>query len=76
MIKRKTITQKFMLLIAVSIAVSTLFACENAETNEHHPLHNYSYYTSSMSSSASVMTQSAGTMSAAASTSASAAVMY
>ena len=72
MIKRKTITQKIMLLIAVSMAVSTLFACENAETNEHHPLHNYSYYTSSMSSSASAMTQSAGTMSAAAPTSASA----
>ena len=73
MIKRKTITQKIMQIIAVSMAVLTLFACENAETNEHHPLHNYSYYTSSMSSSASAMTQSAGTMSAAASTSASAA---
>ncbi len=73
MIKRKTITKKITQIIAVSMAVSALFACDKAETNEHHPLHNYSYYTSSMSSSASAMTQSAGTMSAAASTSASAA---
>lgn len=72
MIKRKTITKKITQIIAVSMAVSALFACDKAETNEHHPLHNYSYYTSSMSSSASAMTQSAGTMSAAASTSASA----
>lgn len=73
MIKRKTITKKITQIIAVSMAVSALFACDKAETNEHHPLHNYSYYTSSMSSSASAVTQSAGTMSAAASTSASAA---
>lgn len=72
MIKRKTITKKITQIIAVSMVVSALFACDKAETNEHHPLHNYSYYTSSMSSSASAMTQSAGTMSAAASTSASA----
>ena len=77
MIKKKTFTKNFMRIIAVTMAVMTLFACTVKETadeeDEHHPLHTYNYGMIGQSSSGAVMTQSSGTaMAAAAPTSASA----
>ena len=70
MIKRKTITKNIMRIIAVSAVLMTLFACTVKENDEHHPLHNYSYNSYTMSSSASAAGQtSSASMSAAASTS-------
>ncbi len=67
MIKKKTYTKNFMRILAVSMAVMTLFACTGKEVaedeNEHHPL--YNYYTAGPSMTMS----SSASMSAAASTS-------
>ena len=72
MIKRKTFTKKITQILAVSMAVMTLFACGSEQTNDdddHHPLHTYNYGSGySMSSSASACastTQSASAPSAA-----------
>ena len=67
MIKKKTYTKNFMRILAVSMAVMTLFACTGKEVaedeNEHHPL--YNYYTAGPSMTMS----SCASMSAAATTS-------
>jgi len=73
MIKKKTFTKNIMRIIAVSLVLMTLFACTVKESDdEHHPLHNYSYGSMTMSASTSAASQSSSAMSAAASPSASA----
>ena len=70
MIKKKTFTKNIMRITTVSAVLMTLFACTVKENDEHHPLHNYSYNSYTMSSSASAAGQtSSASMSAAASTS-------
>ena len=72
MIKRKTFTKKITQILAVSMAVMTLFACTGKEVaeddNDHHPLHNYYTAGPSMTMSSCASMSAAATTSSASST--------